>query len=202
MAQKNYTYKAAGVTAAYLAQQIPGSGSVADAVPAAFQTITWDETYKDDLDFAMASKGYEYAYEGASPPAKAIMQIVPSFLAADASSIAVASGWVDVKTATLTTLGGTSVGAQVTAVGAPTLGVGQARLVVDGGQYSNAVRGATAYDIPVSAQGCAAFHIPTPINDTSPNETTYTFKLQMQATGALSAVVPRAGSGFTLVENR
>lgn len=202
MAQKSYTYKSAGVTLAYLAQQVPGQGSVAAVVPAAFQTITWDETYKADLDAAMATKGFEYAYEGLAPAAKSIMQIVPKFLAADASSIPVASGWTDVLSETLTTLGGTSVGAQVTAVASPSVGVGQARLLVSGGAYSNTVRGATAYDIPISAQGCAAFHVPTPIADTSPDATVYTFKLQMQATGINGSVVPRAGSGFTLVENR
>lgn len=200
MAQKNYTYKWSGVTSTYLGQQVPGEGSVASSVPIVLQTITWDETYKEDLDAAMDSKGWIYVYEGTAPAAKAVMQIVPAFLLADASSIAVASGWADVLSANLTTLGGTSVGAQVSAVGNPDVGVGQARLLVNGGAYSNSVRGATAYDIPISAQGIAAFHVPTPIADTSPNATTYTFKLQMQATGALATIVPRAGTGFTLVE--
>lgn len=202
MAQKNYTYKRLGVTTASLSQEVPGSGSAGALVPTGYQTITWDESYKSDLDFAMAAQGFEYAYEGTSPPAKSIMQIVPKFLAADASSIPVAAGWTDVLTETLTTLGGTSVGAQVTAVASPSVGVGQARLLVSGGAYSNTVRGAAAYDIPITSQGIAAFHVPTPIADTSPNETTYTFKLQMQASGILGTIVPRAGTGFTLVENR
>lgn len=202
MAQKNYTYQRTGVDLATLQQQVPGDGSASALVPTAFQTITWDETYKDDLDWAMGQQGMLYAYEGSAPPAKSVMQIVPKFLAADASSILVASGWTDVLSDTLTTLGGTSVGAQVTAVGDPSVGVGQVRLVVSGGAYSNTVRGATAYDIPISAQGCVAFHVATPIAYTSPTETTYTFKLQMQATGILGSIVPRAGTGFTLVENR
>lgn len=202
MAQKNYTYKRLGVTTSSLSQEVPGTGSAGALVPTGYQTITWDETYKDDLDAAMVTKGFEYAYEGEAPPAKSVMQIVPKFLAADASSIPVANGWTDVLSETLTTLGDTSVGAQVTAVASPSVGVGQARLLVSGGAYSNTVRGATAYDIPISAQGCAAFHVPTPIADTSPDATTYTFKLQMQATGILGSVVPRAGTGFTLVENR
>lgn len=202
MAQRNYTYKTAGVTAAYLAQQVPGTGTVALLVPIAFQTITWDETYKADLDAAMMAKGAEFAYEGTAPPAKAVMQIVPSFLAADASSIAVAAGWTDVLSASITTLGDTSVGAQVTAVADPSIGVAQVRLIVNGGAYSNAVIGATAYDIPINSQGCIAFHVPTPIAGTSPTVTEYTFKLQMQATGTLGSVVPRAGSGITLVEYR
>lgn len=201
MAQKNYTYKHEGVSAAFLAQ-VPGSGSAAAAVPTRFQTITWDETFKADLDFEMGQAGWTYAYEGQAPPAKAVMQIVPKFLTADGSQIEVASGWTDVLSETLTTLGGTNVGAQVTVVANPDVGVGQARLLVSGGAYSNTVRGATAYDIPVSAQGCVAFHVPTPIADTSPDATVYTFTLQMQATGVLGTVVPRAGSGFTLVENR
>lgn len=202
MAQRNYTYKRTGVILATLQQQVPGDGSVSDLVPAAFQTITWDEIYKDDLDWAMGQQGMMYAYEGIAPPAKSVMQIVPSFLAVDASSIAVAAGWTDVLSATLTTLGSTSVGAQVTAVADPSIGVAQVRLIVNGGAYSNAVIGATAYDIPISSQGCIAFHVPTPIADTSPTVTEYTFKLQMQATGTLGSVVPRAGSGITLVEYR
>lgn len=201
MAQKTYTYQRKGVSLATLEQHVPGTGSVSDLVPAAFQTITWDETYKADLDWAMSQQGMIYAYEGIAPPAKSVMQIVPSFLAVDASAIAVAVGWTDVLSATLTTLGGTSAGAQITAVANPSVGVGQARLIVNGGAYSNEVRGATAYDIPLSAQGCAAFHVPTSLA-ASPNETTYTFKLQMQATGILGSVVPRAGTTFTLVEYR
>jgi hypothetical protein len=202
MAQKDYTYENQGVTAAYLAQQVPGTGTVSPAVPARLQTITWDETYKDDLDYAMASAGWVFAYEGVSPPALTIAQIQPTFLAADASLILVASGWVDVLTKTITTIGGTSIGSQITALGAPAIGVGQARLVVDGGSYSNQVMGAAAYDIPLTSQGGVAFHIPTPIPDTSPNLTTYTFKLQMQATGILGTLTPRKGTGLTLLEYR
>ena len=199
---KNYTYKRIGVTNEFLTS-VPGTGGPAGLlVPTGFQTIPWDENYKADLDWSMLTQGFIYAYEGIAPPAKSVMQIVTKFLAADASSIPVANGWTDVLTETLTTLGGTSVGAQVTAVASPSVGVGQARLLVSGGAYSNTVRGATAYDIPISGQGCVAFHVPTPIADTSPDATTYTFKLQMQATGILGSVVPRAGTGFTLVENR
>jgi len=201
MAQKNYTYKDEGVSAAYLAQQMPGSGSVAPAVPMRLQTITWDETYKDDLDYAMASKGWAYAYEGTAPAAKTIVQSIPAFLVADASSIATADSWVTVKSQALVSKGGTAVGVLAIAVGNTGSGQAQARVRVSGGAYSNTVVGADQYDIHNSSYGAAGFNVPVPLADTSPNDTTYTFELQMSVTG-IGAVVPRAGSGMSLVEHR
>jgi hypothetical protein len=201
MAQKNYTYKWQGVSAAFLAQ-VPGSGSGAASVPIVLQTITWDETYKDDLDFAMASAGWVYAYEGTAPAAKTIAQLVPAFLAADGASIADEDGWTTAKSGTLTSKGNTAVGVVVTAIGNTNLGQASVRVRVSGGAYSNTVVGAVQYDIPPTSYGEAGFNIPVPLADTSPNDTTYTFDLQYSVVGAGSTVVPRKGSGMSLVEHR
>jgi hypothetical protein len=204
MAQKNYTYRYDGITAAWLAQQVPGTGTLSPAVPAHLQTITWDEQYKDDLDAAAAAKGWTYVYEGTAPAAKTIVQSIPAFLTQDASSIATADGWVTVKSQALISRGGTSVGVLAIAIG-NTSGVGaqaQARIRVSGGAYSNTVVGAAQYDIHNSTYGAAGFNVPVPLADTSPSDTTYTFELQMSVTGLGATVVPRAGSGMSLVEHR
>jgi hypothetical protein len=201
MAQKNYTYKDEGVAASFLAK-VPGSGSALPAVPIRLQTITWDETYKDDLDFAMASAGWVYAYEGTAPAAKTIVQSIPAFLDADASSIATADGWVTVKSQALVSKGGSTVGVLAIAVGNTALGQARARIRVSGGAYSNTVVGSPEYEFLSSAYGAIGFNVPVPLADTSPNDTTYTFELQMSVTGIGATVVPRAGSGMSLVEHR
>jgi hypothetical protein len=201
MAQKNYTYKQ-GVSTAYIAQLVPGSGSVSAPVPIVLQTVTWDETYKGDLDFAMASAGWTYAYEGTAPAAKTIAQLVPAFLAVDGSSIADEDSWVTVKSQELTSKGGTAVGVVVTAIGNTDLGQASARVRVTGGAYSNTVVGAMQYDIPASSYGESGFNVPVPLVDTSPNDTVYTFELQYSVVGIGSTVVPRKGSGMSLVEHR
>lgn len=199
MAQTAYTYKNEGVTAAYLAQQMPGSGTVSAAVPIQYQTITWESAYKDDLDAAMSAKGFTYDYAGTAPPAKVIAQIVPSFLTEDASEITVAQGWVDVRESTVVSHGGSSVGVQVTAICTGTVGTPQYRVVVNGGAYTNQVIGAASYDFPggTSRQPVAS-HIPCPTTQAA----TYSFKLQVQAQGVLGTATPRAGSGITAVENK
>lgn len=200
MAQKNYTYQFSGVQQAYLEQQVPGSGSRSDSVPVLLQTITWDETYKGDLDAAMASAGWSYSYEGTAPAAKTIAQIQSASLASDASAILVASGWVDVVSRDLTSLGGSTVAVQATAIGSPSVGVGQARVIVNGtGIPADTVIGAAAYDIQISSLSTTAFNAPTAVPSADP-AVTYTFKIQMRATGILGQVVPCAGTRITLVE--
>jgi hypothetical protein len=200
-----HTFRQQGVTDQYLGNQVPAAFkcTAGQAVPIVFQPVTIDdEDGLPDLIGAMESAGWTYDHEGDPTVAKTIAQIVPNALVSDASSIPVASGWVDVLSSTLTTLGNSSVGVQVSAVGNPSVGVGQARVIVNGGDFTDMVVGATAYDIPTSSQGVASFNAPRTIPDTSPTPTTYTFKLQMQATGGGGAVVPRAGTVMSLIEYR
>lgn len=199
MAQTAYTYKNEGVTDAYLAQQCGGSGTAAPAVPVQYQTITWESANKGDVDAAMAAKGYEFAYTGTAPAAKTILQVQTAALAADASSIPVASEWVDVVSQTLSSMGDSSVGVQVTAIGGPSLSVGQVRVVVNGtGIPADTVVGAAAYDIQISALSTTSFNAQAALPAADP-AVAYTFKVQMRATG-LGAIVPRAGTRITLVE--
>ena len=204
MALTDYTYKRHGITLAYLQGVVPGSGgSVGDQTPPAYQLVTWDSLYKDDLDAAMSTAGWGYLWQGTPPPAKTIANVVPSALAADANPIAVASGWVDVLSGAIQTRGDSSVGVQVTALCAGSVGTPQARVRVNGGAFSNQVIGASAYDFEGgSSIQPIAFHFPRPIADTSPTLTTYTFTLQVQAQGILGTATPKAGTTMTLVEYR
>ncbi len=200
-----HTYRQIGVSADYLATQISSAYTATpqQAVPITYQSIDLsDDVALDDLTAAMNYVGWEYDHAGVAVVAKTIAQIIPSALVSDASSIPVASGWVDVLTGSISTPGGSSVGVQVTAVANPSVGVAQVRVIVNGGSFSNTVIGATAYDIPISSQATIGFNAPTSIPDTSPTNTTYTFKLQMQATGVLGSVVPRAGTVMSLIEYR
>lgn len=202
MAQRHYTYKESGVPGSYISQQVPGTGSVLEAVPIRLQTIVWDETYKADLDAAMSSAGWSYLYEGDAPGAKTIAQSVTGYLAADAASIATADGWVNVKSVSLTSQGGSVAASFVVAIGNTGSGQGQARVLVNGGSYSNQVVGAAQYDIHNSNYGATGFNIPVPLADTSPTDTTYTFTLQFSVTGVGATIIPRAGSGISLAEYR
>lgn len=145
-----------------------------------------------------------WEYVEASPPtlaAKTIAQIVGSSLAADASSIPVASGWVDVLTASVQTKGSCIFAVQFSAIGAPAMGEGLARLRINGGAFSDLVFGADSYSIPVLSYGVASGNAPKVVAST-PGYTTYTVSLQMQATGVLGSVVPKKGSQLTVVEYR
>lgn len=200
-AQTAYTYRETGVTAAYLGQQMPGTGTVASAVPIRYQTITWDSDYKDDLDAAMASAGWTFAFQGSAPAAKTIAQIQSAVLLADGSAVVPADGWVTKLSRTLTTRGGSNMGVQVTAVGnTGGSGVGAARILANGGSFSNTVIGADQYDLHDANWGFAAFHHPLALPDTSPTETEYTLALQFSVTGVGSSLVPRKGCVVTLVE--
>lgn len=199
-----HTYRQQGVTDDYLSTMlVPGNtGTVSDVVPIVFQTIDLepDDSDLDDLTAAMEAKGWVYFAAGPAPAAKTIAQIVPQMLSSDAASIPVASGWVDVLSGNVTTLGNSTVGVQATAIGTVGVGAAQVRLRVNGGAFSNQVIGASHYDMPILSASTIAFNIPRPIADTSPTQTTYTFTLQMQATGILGTVVPKAGTAMTLVE--
>lgn len=207
MAQKTYVYQFDGVTQAYLDQQVPGTGSVSDSVPPRYQEVTWDETYKGDLDAAMGSSGWRYLYEGAAPAAKTIAQIQTSVLASDGSAIGTADGWVSVLTKTLTTQGASAVGVQCTSVAdiSGVTGQATARVIVNGGSFpADTIVGAPGgYDIAGDGgHGSLGFNAPRAIADTSPTNTTYTFELQLSVTGIGSSLTPRAGSVMTLVEYR
>lgn len=204
MALTEYTYKRLGVTLAYLQGVVPGDGgSVSDQTPPSFLGLIWDSAYKEDLDVAMSDAGWGYLWEGPPPPAKTIIQTQTAALAADASSIGVASGWQDIGLSrTLTTRGGSTVTVQLTAIGSPTLAAAQVRVLVSGGAYSDTVVGAPAYAIDTPPLSTTSAGFPVAIADTSPNETTYTFRVQMQAPGALNAVVPKAHTRISLAEHR
>lgn len=203
MAQVEYTYKRQGVTQAYLDGVMPGTGTVGDQVPAAYLSVTWEDTYKTDLDSVMEGQGWAYLWQGPPPAAKTVIQTQTAALAGDASSIGVASGWQDIGLSpTLATRGGSTVTVQLTAIGSPTLAPGQVRVLVSGGAYSDTVVGAAAYAIQATALATTSASFPVPIADTSPDETTYTFRVQMQAPGALNAIVPKAYSRISLAEHK
>lgn len=202
MAQLAYTYVDQGVTLAQVSQQVPGTGAVAPAVPIRLQTVTWDSTYKDDLDAMMAGLGWSYLYQGTAPTAKVIAQIEATALGADAASIAAAAGWVTVLTQTIVTRGGSDVDVRATAVGDTVGGTAQARVLLNGGDFTDSIVGAVQYDLRDSSYGASATRYLSAIPDTSPTETTYTFELQFAVTGGASTVVPRKGTELTLVELR
>jgi hypothetical protein len=198
-----HTYRMQGVSDEYLATQIasPTTAEVSEALPIIYQSVDLsDDASLDDLTAGMNWQGWVYAFPGTPPLAKTILQMISEGLSSDASQIGVGDGWVDVVTCDLTTFGGSSVGVQATAVGSVGVGPGQARVKVDGGAFSDLVIGATYYELGVLTRATVSFHFPRPLADTSPSQTTYTFKLQMQATGVLGTVTPRVGTFMTLVE--
>lgn len=199
-----YTYVREGITLTYLSTLVPGGGGSVDSQrPWAYQSVTWDDAFKDDLDEAMATRGWSFGWAGAAPPAKTIAEVVASFLAADAPDINTADGWTDVATASVSTFGGSSLGVQVTAICTGSVGVPQARLIIDGGAYTNQQIGADQYDFAGgSSRQPTAFHVPTALADTSPTLTTYTVKLQIQSQGVSGTATPRKGTGITLIEHR
>lgn len=203
MAQRDYTYIRSGASQGYIASQVPGTGTVYAAVPPVYQRITWDETYKADLDYAMSQQGWTYAYEGQPSVAKTIAQIQSTVRTVDASAIVPADGWVTVDTRTLATRGGSAMGVQITAVGNTNgSSIAQARILINGGAYTNTVIGADQYDLHDADWGHAAFHHPVALADTSPAETTYTVSMQLSVTGIGSTVTARKGCVITLVEYR
>ena len=187
---------------------LPGGATVTAFTlyaPSIMDAALSDDAAAEDLDGILAAD-HCWILQDVDPvagAAKTRVQSVAAVLAADASAIATASGWTDVLSIDLTTKGGTTAGVLVAAIASSgILGEGQARLIVNGGAFSNVVLGATYHALAMTttkSRDTAAFHVPVSIPSTS--GTTYTFTLQMQATGLLNSMTPRKGCALTCAEH-
>lgn len=202
MATKTYRFVHEGLTASEMTELTGASVTVEMAHPPTYQDVTVEESAFEDLVLAAASKGFTYLEtDPPDPAAKTILRSNADQLAADASAVPVASGWIDVVSTTIATKGASSLAIQGTAIGNITLGAAQARVIIDGGSFSAQVLGADSYDLAGISQANTGFNTPCPIPSTG-NYTTYTIKMQFRAVGVLASVTPRKGTIIAAFEHK
>lgn len=203
MALKTYRYKQRGLTSDFIADQCGGTppNAVGLLIPTSTQDVEYEESYHVDVLSAAQQAGYELVEE--SPPGNTavyLAQVKNATLAADSSSIPVASGWTDVSglSVNLSTFGGTIFGVTLSAVNAAIAVGAQVRVLINGGAFSDLVLGTAAF--PLLTSSFAGFTMATPVSVTG-SRTTYTVRVQARGLGVLASVSLAAGaSSITVFE--
>lgn len=118
-------------------------------------------------------------------------------LDADASAIPVASGFVTVLSVVLTTIAGSSEVMIEGSLAATTsaLATGNARLLINGGSFSNVVLLTRAVPTGTAVGATLQTYVVLPAGAQA-----YTISLQAQSIGALSSLTPLAGSSIVCTE--
>jgi hypothetical protein len=200
MALHVYRFQLLGIVAAQIIAMVGPPDAVGAICPAAFQDITIDDSRLPDLLAFMAEAGYSLvATDPTAAATKTILRSAANVLPGDGAAILTAANWQDIGVSiSLTTEGGTSLGLQVTGIANSSANEGQMRVVANGGVYSNTVVGPTAFSFAALQFAAASGHVPLALP--SGPTTTYSFKLQMQATALISSITPRKGCALSAFE--
>lgn len=184
-----------GPTQAQLEEQIaPGITAVPSPVapPAILDIALSDDTARQDLSGYLETLGYTWSETNpASGAPVTIWQIRTSAKNTDSSGIG--TTWTTIWSQTVTTKGGSSLACQALALCDVVIG-GKARILIDGGSYSDATVGPEV-TFPLLNGALVTPFWPTAI--AAGSSTTYTFKLQIKSVGALSSISCDASSSPT-----
>lgn len=124
--------------------------------------------------------------------AHVIVGLKSSALAANVSAVE-GDGWKVLHSDTYTTVGGTSLSVQWSAV-ADVAGGGKARAVLSGGSYGGGVQVGPACSFAALAGASVAAFAPAPMPITADPGTTYTIAIQVQAAAGGSVTVAASSS--------
>jgi hypothetical protein len=201
-----YRFVDFGVTAAHVESMVPGTTTIVSVVvsPLRYCDVRLSDGSADpEADIAAGMLDVGFVLLEVDPQLGAIQvpaQILPSKLGADAAVINFGASWVDVFSTDITTKGGS----RLAAIGAPifscTLG-GEYRLLIDGGSFSP---GTVLVDpIALALESRKPYPVQSPVEiPATANYTTYTVKLQAQATILTGTVTPKKDSALSLFEYR
>ncbi len=180
------------------------SATLGRVKPPQTMDVTIDAQYLGSLvDHVLNNKQGWTLIETDPPPvtARVVENIETVALAANSASFPVASGWTDVAgfSTTISTRGGSKLVIELLAATAAILVGGSARVLINGGSFSNVVVGAVNF--PVLVGGSTGFR--ASVNIPAGARASHTVRVQAQGVGVLASVsLAAVASCMTVTEYR